>query len=80
MAKVLKTIIVNCKVRLSACGRLIARDWTGFTFTLLQFVYRNNCNNFACKDLKLINVKCCGGETFQQRPNTILDQHDVTRN
>jgi len=37
MAKVLMTIIVNCRLHLSVCGSLIARDWTRFTFILLLF-------------------------------------------
>jgi len=38
MAKVLMTLIVNCRLHLSVCGSLIARDWTRFRFMLLLFV------------------------------------------
>jgi len=38
MAKVLMIIIVNCRLHLSVCGRLIARNWTRFTFKLWLLV------------------------------------------
>jgi len=39
MAKVLLTIIVNCRLHFSVSGSLIAKDWTRFTsMFVLQFV------------------------------------------